>query len=374
VRSRLHAERSPRGEARHRPFEFFRVRRHQRNADIQAFELKTAADSTPNVWVNGEQAGLDPRDRGLAYGDGLFETMACRNGRLPWLTYHLDRLAHGCARLAIPLPDTQALTREIESRCAGVDSAVVKLILTRGVGARGYRAPEPATVNRILSVTPWSGYPGEQYTLGVEMRVCALRLGENPQLAGLKHLCRLEQVLAQMELVGDTADEGLLCDRSGYVVGGISTNVFALQGRRLTTPRLTRCGVHGVMRRIVLEQAGRAGLESEQRDLRLDELYESDEIFVTNAVAGIRPVRLLGHRRFEPGPHTRALMALLNEAEQGGSGSKTRLRGKASSNGKGSARGKGIASGKASSAGKTRSGGKASSSVSRNRNRGRDGA
>jgi 4-amino-4-deoxychorismate lyase len=160
----------------------------------------------------------------------------------------------------------------------------------------------------------------------VDLEVCALRLGENPQLAGLKHLCRLEQVLAQMELgelgaLGrDRADEGLLCDRSGYVVGGISTNIFAVSGRVLMTPRLTRCGVHGVMRRIVLEHAGRAGLESVQRDLRLEELQGSDEIFITNAVAGIRPVRRLADRHYAPGPHTRALMALLQDAERVGLG------------------------------------------------------
>jgi 4-amino-4-deoxychorismate lyase len=240
--------------------------------------------------------------------------MAFRGGRLPWLDYHLDRLAHGCARLAIPVPDAQSLKREIESRCAGFESAVVKLIVTRGIGARGYRPPEPAESNRILSVTPWSGYPAQQYTQGVEVKVCALRLGENPQLAGLKHLCRLEQVLAQMELIGGSAEEGLLIDRSGYVVGGISTNLFAVRGRMLTTPRLTRCGVHGVMRRIVLERAKGAGLESVQRDVRLEELHESDELFITNAVAGIRPLRMLDGRRFEPGPHTRALMALLHGA------------------------------------------------------------
>jgi 4-amino-4-deoxychorismate lyase len=244
--------------------------------------------------------------------------MACRAGRLRWLDYHLDRLAHGCARLAIPLPDAAALKREIESLSAGFDSAVVKLIVTRGIGARGYRAPEPAEPNRILSITPWFGYPSRQYTHGVDIKVCALRLGENPQLAGLKHLCRLEQVLAQMELTGDSADEGLLCDSSGCVVGGISTNFFAVRGAVLTTPRLTRCGVHGVMRRIVLEHADRAGLESVQSDLRLEDLDESDELFVTNAVAGIRPVRSLDGRRFEPGAYTRALMALLDGAGDSG--------------------------------------------------------
>ncbi|HEU4617184.1 MAG TPA: aminodeoxychorismate lyase [Gammaproteobacteria bacterium] len=279
--------------------------------------MTSATDTATRFWVDGEPAGLDPRDRGLAYGDGLFETMLCRDGAIRLLDYHLERLAHGCRRLAIPVPDLAALEREIESRCRGTASGVVKLIVTRGVGERGYRAPEPAVPSRILSIAPWSGYPRRQYTRGVNMRVCALRLSENPQLAGLKHLCRLEQVLAQMELDGETADEGLLMDRSGCVVGGISTNIFAVRGGALLTPRLTRCGVHGVMRRAVLENAANAGLEAVQQDLRLADLHESDELFVTNAVAGIRPVHALDGRRYEVGPATLALMASLDDASGG---------------------------------------------------------
>jgi 4-amino-4-deoxychorismate lyase len=278
--------------------------------------VKTDPDSASRFWVNGQSVGLDPRDRGLAYGDGLFETMACRDGSIRRIDYHFERLAHGCGRLAIPVPDRGALRSEIENRCRGSASAVVKLIVTRGIGERGYKPPEPAVPNTILSITPWSGYPRRQYTHGVDIRVCALRLAENPQLAGLKHLCRLEQVLAQMELVGDPAEEGLVRDRSGFIVGGISTNVFAVRGAVLSTPRLTRCGVHGVMRRAVLDNAGRVGLETNQQDLMLSDLLESDELFITNAVAGIRPVRSLDGGRFEIGPHTHALMRLLGDAAE----------------------------------------------------------
>lgn len=262
-------------------------------------------------FVDGRSSGVDPRDRGLAYGDGLFETMLCRAGAIRWIDYHFERLVHGCRRLAIPVPDLDILRAEIEGHCRNEESAVVKLTVTRGVGERGYRVPEPASPSRIVSIVPWSGYPSDQYTRGVNVRVCALRLGENPQLAGLKHLCRIEQVLAQMELTGVAADEGLLRDRSGYVVGGITTNLFAVSGRMLLTPSLTRCGVHGVMRRLVMERAADVGLELVERDLELSDLERSDELFVTNAVAGIRPVAELDEWQFEVGPQTRAFMTLL---------------------------------------------------------------
>jgi 4-amino-4-deoxychorismate lyase len=263
-------------------------------------------------FVDGRPGGVDPRDRGLAYGDGLFETMLCRAGTIRWIDYHLERLVHGCRRLAIPAPDLDVLRSEIEGLCRSAGSAVVKLTVTRGVSERGYRVPEPASPSRILSIVPWSGYPSDQYTRGVTVRVCALRLGENPQLAGLKHLCRIEQVLAQMELTGVAAEEGLLRDRSGYVAGGITTNLFAVRGRMLFTPPLTRCGVHGVMRRLVMERAADVGLELVERELELAELERSEELFVTNAVAGIRPVARLDEWQFEVGPHTRALMTLLD--------------------------------------------------------------
>ncbi len=255
--------------------------------------------------------GIDPADRGLAYGDGLFETMASRAGKIRWLDYHLERLALGCRRLAMPVPDLEALRADIESSCPPARDAVVKLILTRGAGARGYRVPEPTRLERILSVSPWPDYPAEHYTAGIEVEHCVLRLGENPQLAGLKHLGRLEQVLAQMELTGTAAHEGLLRDRSGYVVGGIASNVFAVRGAEVATPPLTRCGVHGVMRRVVLEHAERAGLAAFERELAVADLEASEELFLTNAVAGIRPVRRLGSRRLEPGPATRRLMSVV---------------------------------------------------------------
>src|SRR5690606_29140983 len=109
-----------------------------------------------------------------------------------------------------------------------------------GSSTRGYRIPEPAEARRILSISPWPAPAAADYTDGIVVRTCALRLGENPQLAGLKHLNRLEQVLAQMELAGTPAQEGLVRSSSGFVIGGISSNVFGVQGSALLTPRIAR--------------------------------------------------------------------------------------------------------------------------------------
>lgn len=261
------------------------------------------------LWlVNGHSTGVDPADRGLAYGDGLFETMAVDDGEVRWFDLHLDRLEEGCRRLEIPPPSRSLLAHEIKAHCPKRGRAVVKLIVTRGTGARGYLPPEPATPTRILAISSWPDYSAANYRSGIRVRVCQLRLGENPALAGIKHLCRLEQVLAQLELRGHAVQQGLLLDASGNVAGGTSSNVFAVHRGEIATPTLARCGVKGVMRRAVLETARRLGLRADERDFSLAELLAADELFVTNSLFGIWPIADVDAQRFALGPTTRRLM------------------------------------------------------------------
>jgi 4-amino-4-deoxychorismate lyase len=261
------------------------------------------------LWlVNGQSTGVDPADRGLAYGDGLFETMAAHEGRIRWLELHFDRLEEGCRRLEIPAPSRHLLAEEIAAICPKEGRAVVKLIVTRGLGARGYLPPEPAAPTRVLANFPWPEFPESHYRQGIKVHVCQLRLGENPALAGIKHLCRLEQVLAQLELRGRAVQQGLVLDTSGNVVGGTSSNLFAVRGNELATPSLARCGIKGVMRRAVLEAARALDLRAVERELTLADLMVADELFVTNALFGIWPVTDLDGRHFASGPTTATLM------------------------------------------------------------------
>lgn len=261
------------------------------------------------LWlVNGQATGVDPADRGLAYGDGLFETMAATDGRIRWFDLHLDRLEEGCRRLEIPAPSRSLVAREIDACCPAEGRVVVKLIVTRGPGARGYPPPEPATPTRVLAISQWPDYPDSYYRDGVGMRTCTLRLGENPALAGIKHLCRLEQVLAQLELRGQPVQQGLMLDASGRVAQGTTSNIFIVRGGELATPSLTRCGIKGVMRRVVLETARKLGIGAEERDVEPAELLGADELFVTNALFGMWPVAELDGRRFAVGSTTERLM------------------------------------------------------------------
>lgn len=262
--------------------------------------------------IDGRPAeGLPLDDRGLAYGDGLFETIRVAGGRAPLLPRHRQRLADGCARLGLLLAHEQ-LRAEVDDFLQVLASTqadfTLKVLVTRGSSGRGYR-PVPGAARRILLAFPAAAWPPVWATEGIVLRDCAIRLGINPALAGLKHLNRLEQVLARGEWDDPVIAEGLLCDTEGRVVEGTMTNLFFARAGVLSTPGLSRCGVDGVLRRWLLEEAPAVGITVRERDVARGELDEADEVFVCNSSAGIWPVRRLGSREWVPGPLTRRLQA-----------------------------------------------------------------
>lgn len=242
--------------------------------------------------VNGiESSCIDPLDRGFAYGDGVFRTLPARDGQPLHWKRHYHRLRHDCEALGIACPDPAILLDEARAVAAGRDHCVVKIIVTRGSGARGYR-PDPAAIpSRVVLAAPAPAYPADHARAGIKLRLCRLRLAEQPRLAGIKHLNRLENVLARGEWDDPGIVEGLLLDAGGNVVEGTMSNVFLVEQGRLVTPALTRCGVAGVQRELVLEQGRRAGLEPRVEDVALSRVLCADEVFLTNSLIGIWPVR-----------------------------------------------------------------------------------
>lgn len=255
--------------------------------------------------VNGEIANHVPAsDRGLAYGDGLFETIAVRGGHPALWRGHMDRLQRGCERLAIPAPPREVLLRELKTVAAGLVRCVVKIIITRGSGGRGYAPPAACEPCRIVSAHPWPEHMEEAARLGVHGVLCKTRLALQPQLRGIKHLNRLEQVLAAQEMAAHPGKQGLMCNTEGYLISAISANLFAVSGGVLLTPRMDRCGVHGVLRDYILrEHTSRC----ERRRITLDLLREADEVFLCSSVRGIIPLRSVDDLSWEVGPHTREL-------------------------------------------------------------------
>jgi 4-amino-4-deoxychorismate lyase len=232
-------------------------------------------------------------DRGLNYGDGLFETMRLHAGTVPLFARHLDRLRAGCARLDLPYPGDAALEADVAQLAAsGGADGVVRLVLTRGDGGRGY-APSPgATGRRIAALHPLPPPGPALMSLGI----CATRLGHSVALGGLKHLGRLEQVLAAGEVAAAGWDEGLMLDDSARVVEATRHNLFFLRDGRVLTPPLAGCGVAGVMRGLILETLAAVGLAGGEAALRYDELHEIEGMFLSNAVVGVRSVRWVAGR------------------------------------------------------------------------------
>lgn len=267
-------------------------------------------------WVNGEEgAPLAPGDRGLAYGDGLFETIAVRGGEPRFLARHLERLELGLRRLGIDsaphiAPGT-AVRRALAAVPAGGDG-VAKLVVTRGGTQRG-QAPAPdAPPNVLVGVDRAPRRPPEYWQEGIAVRWCRTRLGRNPALAGMKHLSRLELVAASREWsAAEGPAEGLLLDTAGQVVCGTMTNVFTVTAKRLLTPGIEHCGVAGVMRRRVLENADALGIPVEIGPLSRAAVTAAEEIFLTNALIGVWPVRSLGNWRAGRGRVTTRLMRRL---------------------------------------------------------------
>lgn len=247
---------------------------------------------TESCWINGKPArSVDVADRGLQYGDGLFETLPIIRGRPMLLDAHLARLQRGARALKFPEPDLPLLEREMTEAARSRERAVMKLILTRGPSGRGYRIPEPANPSRILTLSDWPPYPVETLSEGVKVRLCSQRLSIQPALAGLKHLNRLEQVLARSEWDDPGVAEGLMLDTADRLVCGTMSNIFIRFGTQLVTPVLSRCGVRGIMRDQVRMAATALGLPCTESDLSPELLRQADEMFVTNALIGLWPVR-----------------------------------------------------------------------------------
>lgn len=251
------------------------------------------------ILINGANDHCIPiTDRGFQYGDGLFETIEIQDGHAVFWQRHLRRLENGCRKLRIPCPDARLLSSEAQSLCKHASRAVLKIIVTRGSGGRGYRQPDIIETTRVLSLHPFPDYPSALKHDGISMRFCDTPLGSNPALAGLKHLNRLEQILARAEWQNPEIHEGLMQDMDGHVVEGTMSNLFLVNNGIMRTPPLQRCGVAGIVREVLLEACATHGLPVTQAPLSRADVLAADEVFVTNSVIGIWPARAIEDKRF----------------------------------------------------------------------------
>jgi 4-amino-4-deoxychorismate lyase len=260
----------------------------------------------------GETLWISPDERGFHYGDGLFETVAIRNGTPRLWNLHIDRMNSGCERLGLVPPDGTSLERIMAAALDGAGpDGIVKLIVTAGEGERGYGRPMSQPAKVYAARFPWPAPEAAASRDGVSTMLCKTRLATGSPLAGLKTLNRLEQVLARSECLAKGVFEGLTQDAEGRLICGTMSNVFFVKDNAISTPSLERCGVAGVMRRLVLETLGEQGRYVDIGDLSLADLRAADEVFLTNSQFGVLPVKGCDELAWPVGTVTRDVMDLL---------------------------------------------------------------
>ncbi|EOB9996571.1 aminodeoxychorismate lyase [Cronobacter sakazakii] len=247
--------------------------------------------------INGiEQDCLSATDRAVQFGDGCFTTARVRDGVVHLLEAHLARLHEGCERLMIPVPDIDTLRNEMRLAAQEQESAVVKVIISRGAGKRGYSIAGCSAPTRIVSRGAYPDFYSEWRERGVSLATSPVRLGRNPHLAGVKHLNRLEQVLIRTHLEQTSADEALVLDSEGWVTECCAANLFWRKGKAVFTPRLDQAGVDGLMRRHIIGLLNQSVWRLSEINAPASALEEADEVLICNALMPLVPVRSIdGH-------------------------------------------------------------------------------
>jgi branched-chain amino acid aminotransferase len=272
-------------------------------------------DATPrHVWVNGRIADssepvLSAFDRGFQLGDGVFETLRARGGRLTELEEHLARLRRSAEGLGFDLPPEPELGRALSAGIAellaadnlgGPDGdASVRITVSRGAYlGRGLlppdEHPEPTMVVQAWPVPPT---PAGHLQVGLHLVASAVRRDPESPLNALKTTSRADYVHSRIQARNAGADDALFLTIDGYLSEATSANVFVVRGETLATPSLACAILAGTTRDWILRWAASVGLRPEEGLLTVRDLAEADEAFLSSSVAGILPVT-----RFEGAP------------------------------------------------------------------------
>lgn len=254
-------------------------------------------------WVNGQKTTqLSTFDRSVHYGDGFFTTILVMQNRLYNWSAHWWRLQNSAKQLGFPVLIDLEIRTLIES--AYVDFTrenisetplAIKLIISRGTGGRGYQALEQPNVTTIVQISPHpvfkEGADLKTMQTPIELGLCKTLCAIQPSLAGLKHLNRLENVMARNELHGTTFTEALMLNAYSEVVCATQSNLFIIKGNQLITPRLNNGGVAGTTRFQMPKIAKACGFDYHEQVLSLQDIREADELFLTNALRGLMPIK-----------------------------------------------------------------------------------
>ena len=256
---------------------------------------------------------IDIADRGFQFGDGIFETIAFSKDNLEFWSEHMSRLKKGCKVLSMPCPDLKKIFFKAKKMCKSFNAqGVLKLIVSRGIGERGYKIPEKIKPSWAISLYPWPKFPEANFIRGVNVRKCITTISRQPLLSRIKHLNRLEQVLARSEWKARNITEGLMCDDQDHVIEGTMSNIFGVKKNIFYTPIIKLSGIKGIMRRIILKLLKKNKEKYIIKKITLKEFLKFDEIFVSNSIFGIWPVIKISKKKFLFGKKTKKIISLLS--------------------------------------------------------------
>jgi len=238
---------------------------------------------------------ISPLDRGFAYGDGVFRTMKVVNGLPLHWPQHYQKLVADCAVIGIVCPVAEILVDDLQHLFTPNETAVAKITITRGEGERGYAVPAVTMPTRMVSKSKYPQYAPLNFTDGVQLKVCETTLSAQPKLAGIKHLNRLENVMARMEWQNDAVFDGILLDTNSNAVECTMSNIFARYGINLVTPTLNQCGVAGITRQQILNLASVLNLNVVVDFLPLSKLLNADEVIICNSLYGAFQATKINH-------------------------------------------------------------------------------
>ena len=274
-----------------------------------------------NYLINGSfDHVISPFDRGFAYGDGVFRTMKMVDGLPNSWPLHYQKLVADCAAINIVCPSAELLMSDLSllfsAEASENSQAVAKIIITRGEGNRGYTPPAITAPMRVVTKSVMPQYPEIRFSEGVNLTVCETRLASQAKLAGIKHLNRLENVLARMEwtdthMTNGIAD-GIMLDSAGNVIECTSANIFARYGDTLMTPSLLQCGVAGITRQRIIDLAYTLSLKVKVEVIDFPTLLSADEVIICNSLYNAWQVKTIQDKTIKTGALAANIRVALN--------------------------------------------------------------
>ena len=248
--------------------------------------------------INGKFQKISPFDRAFQYGDGIFRTFVVEDKKPRHWKYQYKKIVEDCLAMKIKPPKEKELLSDIHSLFKTKKKAVGKFIISRGVSERGYKFNKDILHNRFLIKTNMPIYPKASFKSGVSLYVCKHKL--NPSmLSGVKHLNRLENIIARQEWTSDQYADGILLDQDGHVIECISSNIFMRIGKIIYTPKISHIGIKGVTRELMIKSSAQLGFKVKESIFDLNKLLEADEVFITNSLFGVLQVKKIKKRSWQ---------------------------------------------------------------------------